>query len=148
MDELEKRAKQAISRLDLNKSYMYFAHQADISNTSEEENFIFKLNNFFPESEIYNPFQKHNQENYQLWKKEKGNGMKYYYDVILPHMDAITYLAFRDKKIGAGVFHESEYLLNKGKPVWEIDRDYNLEKVNSLDYSRYLTPDETRARYR
>lgn len=145
---LEKRAKEALELLDFNKKYMYFAHQADIANTPKEEKFISRLNSFFPEFRIYNPFQKHNQENYQLWKKEKGNGMKYYYEVILPYMEAGVYLTFKDKKIGAGAFHEAEYLINKGKPVWEIDWNLDIEKINSLDYSRALSIEETRARYK
>ncbi|HKL24238.1 MAG TPA: hypothetical protein VJ912_02805 [Candidatus Nanoarchaeia archaeon] len=148
MDELEKRAKEVLDLLDFSKNYMYFAHQADIANTFKEEEFISVLDSSFSEFKIYNPFQKHNQENYQLWKKEKGNGMEYYYEVILPNMEAGVYLAFKDKKIGAGAFHEAEYLIDKGKPVWEIDWNFDLEKINSMDYSRYLTPDETRERYK
>lgn len=148
MIDLEKRAQEAIDLLDPDSKYLYFAHQADIANTFQEDKFISTLNRFFPEFEIYNPFQKHNQENYKLWKDETGNGMNYYYDVILPHMDAGAYLAFKDKKIGAGVFHEAEFFINKEKSLWEIDWNHNIEKVDFLDYSRALSIEETRARYK
>ena len=110
-EKLEKRAKEALNLLNPEKNYLYFAHQVDIFNTEKEEDLVKTLDNVFSEFEIYNPNQEHNQENYKLWKKETGSGMNYYYDVILPHMDAGAYLAFQDGMIGAGVFHEMEFLL-------------------------------------
>lgn len=148
MDDLEKRTTEALSLLDLNSNYLYFAHQVDIFNTQKEEDLVKTLEHAFPDFEIYNPNQKHNQENYKLWKEKTGSGMNYYYDVILLHMDAGAYLAFQDGMIGAGVFHEMDFLLGRDKSIWEIDWNHDIENVDALDYSRKLSIEETRSRYK
>jgi len=147
-NDLEKRTINVLNSLDSDKNYLYFAHQVDLFNTKKEEELVKTLEEVFPEYEIYNPNQEHNQENYKLWKEETGSGMNYYYDVILPHIDAGAYISFQDGMIGAGAFHEMEYLFREDKPIWEIDWNHDIEKINFLDYSRKLSIEETRARYK
>ena len=44
----------------------------------------------FPEYHLENPNQSHHQENYRLWKEELGNGMKYYFDIVLPTTESVS----------------------------------------------------------
>jgi len=145
---LEKRTIEVLNSMGSRKSYLYFAHPVNTFNTQEERDLVKTLENIFPDFEIYNPNKKYNKENYRLWKEETGRGMNYYYEAILPQMDAGAYLAFKDGMIGAGVFNEAEFLLSNNKIVWEIGWNHDLEKINSLDYSRRLSIEETRAKYR
>ena len=71
--------------------------------------------------------------------------MKYYFENVLPNMDAGIFQPFVDGKFGAGVFGEAKFLHKQGKPIYEI----TLEGVVStleLDASRALSVEETRKR--
>lgn len=145
-NDLEKRAKEVIDSLDSNRDYLYFAHSVDTFNTPEEREFLDFLGRRFSDFEIYNPNQGENLKNYKLWKEKKGNGMDYYFEVVLPRMEGGVYLAYQDGMVGAGVFNEMEFLLKRDKPIWEIDRKKNVKNVDSLDYSRKLSIEDTRKR--
>lgn len=114
---LKLKAIEAINMID--KPAIYFAHPINYYNTPKEKFLIKKIAEELPEYKIYNPNQKHNQENYQLWKKETGNGMEYYFNVILPQMDAGIFLPFFDGMWGAGVFGEAGFLKKNGKTYLE-----------------------------
>ncbi len=141
---LEIKTQEAISLIKPNS--IYFAHPINTYNTKEEKSFIETISKRFSQFNIYNPNQIHNEENYKLWKKETGSGMKYYFDVILPHMDAGIFLPFEDGMFGAGVFGEAEFLQHKGKPLWFIDWNKNIYSIKELDKSKRLSVDETRKR--
>ena len=71
--------------------------------------------------------------------------MKYYFEKVLPTMDAGVFQPFADGKLGAGVFGEAKFLHEQGKPVYQI----TLEGVVStleVDASKTLSVEETRAR--
>jgi len=143
---LEERTNHALS-LILPES-IYFAHPIDIYNTYYEKLLAEQLFSLFPKKNIYNPNQKHNQENYKLWKEETGSGMNYYFDVVLPNKNIVggVYLPFEDGMIGAGIFGEMEKLHELDKPIFEIKTPKIIEKINKLDISRKLSVEQTRER--
>jgi hypothetical protein len=130
----------------LGKNKIYFGHPINFYNTPKESELIQKIENFFPEFEIENPNQEIHQKNYTKWKEEKGNGMKYYFEEVLPKMEAGIFLAFEDGMFGKGVFGEAEFLYKKGKEVYEINTEGKITSIDSLDYKRCLSIEDTRKR--
>ena len=82
---------------------------------------------------------------YQKYKLEKGNGMLYFFEEVLPLMDIGVFLAFQDGMFGAGVYREAEFLEDSGKPIFEIDSKGEISDL-ILDASKFLSVEETRAR--
>ena len=62
---------------------IYFGHPINTYNTALENELLQKISEAFPECEIENPNQKHHNEGYERWKKTTGNGMDYYFKVVL-----------------------------------------------------------------
>jgi hypothetical protein len=132
----------------MEKKTMYFGHPVNFYNTPKESELLRIIKEFFPDFEIENPNQPHHSENYQKWKIEKGKGMLYYFEKVLPRMDAGTFLSFEDGMFGAGVFGEAEWLYKKEKPIYEITVGGIITPLSSLDYSRCLSIEETIERIR
>lgn len=127
------------------KPLMYFGHPINFYNTTKEAELIRAIETRFPEYSVENPNQPFHQEMYKKWKAEKGSGMKYYFEELLPRMAAGTFLAFEDKMFGAGVFGEAESIHNQRKPIWEISLDSIITPM-VIDTSRMLSIEETRKR--
>lgn len=125
---------------------IYFGHPVNFYNTDKERELAGIIKKEFPEYNLENPNQFHHQENYKIWKDELGSGMKYYFDIILPKMEAGIFLPFEDGMWGLGVFGEAEAIFSKGYPIWKIDLNGNVDRVKSLDYSKKLSIEETRKR--
>jgi hypothetical protein len=125
---------------------IYFGHPVNFYNTDKEKELVEIIQKNFSEYSLENPNQAHHQENYKLWKEELGNGMKYYFDIVLPKMNAGIFLPFEDGMFGAGVFGEAEAIYSKGYPIWQIDLEGSVRNVMKLDYSKKLSIDETRKR--
>ena len=125
---------------------IYFAHPINFYNTPHERDLIKKITEFFPEYHVENPNQTHHQENYLLWRQETGSGMNYYFDVVLPHIEAGIFLPFQDGMIGAGIFGEMESLYNSGKKIWQINHDKQISRVFNLDLTKKLSIEDTRKR--
>ncbi len=125
---------------------IYFGHPVNFYNTDKERELAEIIKKEFPEYYLENPNQLHHQENYKIWKEELGNGMKYYFDIVLPKMNAGIFLPFEDGMWGLGVFGEAEAIFSKGYPIWEIDVEGNVKNVMKLDYPKKLSLDETRKR--
>ena len=143
-DYLRKRAEQAVSLIQPNS--IYFGHPINIYNTPKETELVKKIESGFPKSNIYNPNQKHNIENYQIWMEETGRGMDYFFDVILPEMSAGVFLTFEDGMWGAGIFGEAEFLRKKGRAIWEIDINGHIKLIGKLDSDKKLSVEKTRRR--
>ncbi len=127
------------------KPKLYFGHTVDIYNTPKEQELIAAIERALPEYEVENPNHPLHEEGYQQYKKEKSSGMKYYFEKVLPNMNAGVFQPFADGMFGAGVFGEAKFLHEQGKPIYEI----TLEGVVStlkLDASRALNVEETRKR--
>ncbi|MBR9683662.1 hypothetical protein GOV03_03930 [Candidatus Woesearchaeota archaeon] len=124
---------------------IYFGHPVNTYNTEQETDLSAIIQQHFPEYEVENPNQPHHQEGYQRWKAEKGNGMQYYFQEVLPEMAAGIFLAFEDGMLGAGVYGEAESLHQDGKPIYEISLEGKISELD-LDPQRFLTIEETRAR--
>lgn len=124
---------------------IYFGHPINFYNTPKESQLIQIIRMQFPNSLIENPNQPHHSENYQKWKKERGNGMLYYYEKVLPFCDKGVFLSFEDGMFGYGVFGEAEFMNNAGKTIYEISLDGKI-KIMAIDFSRLLSIEETRKR--
>ncbi|MEK6857209.1 MAG: hypothetical protein AABX39_01330, partial [Nanoarchaeota archaeon] len=101
---------------------------------------------YFPNGYVENPNQPKHDEGYKKWKLEKGSGMKYFFEEVLPQMSMGVFLPFKDGLFGAGVYGEAEHL-NKvlGKPVFEISLEGKISAL-TLNNSRMLSVEETRKR--
>jgi len=124
---------------------LYFGHTVDIYNTPKEQELIAVIEGKFPRYEVENPNHPVHEEGYQTYKKEKGSGMKYYFEKVLPTMDAGIFQPFADGKFGAGVFGEAKFLHERGKPIYEITLDGIVTDLQ-LDESKVLSVEETRER--
>jgi len=148
MQEYSERIKERIKQAEglIKSPAIYFGHPVNFYNVPKEKELCEIIKFTFPGHNLENPNQLHHQENYKIWKEELGNGMKYYFDIILPKMNAGIFLPFEDGMLGAGVFGEAEFIYGKGYPIWKIDLNGNVERVKRLDYSKKLSVEETRKR--
>ena len=138
--------KSLIKYLIMNKKpLIYFGHPVNFYNTDKEEELVAIIEEEMPGYDIENPNQPKHQEGYQSFKREKGNGMKYYFEEVLPDMDAGIFLSFEDKMFGAGVYGEAENIFHQGKPIFEITTKGSINPM-TLDRSRFLSIEDTRKR--
>jgi len=124
---------------------MYFGHPTNTYNTQFEHHLIDCIQKEFPELEIENPNQPCHQEGYQRFKKEKGNGMQYLFQEVLPNMRAGTFLPFEDGMWGAGVYKEAKFIREEGKRIYEISWSGIITDM-TLDKSKVLSVEETKER--
>jgi len=128
---------------------VYFAHPMNTYDTELEGELLLELDVAFPGVEIENPNQKKHQQGYKEWSESSGNGMRYFFEVVLPECTACVFLTFRDGKWPAGVAKEVDWFLQRELPVFRIDLDGKLTRAEAMPhYKSILTPDETRARIR
>lgn len=125
---------------------IYFAHPINFYNTDLEKKLVEKISKCFFQYNLENPNQKHHQDNYKFWKEKTGNGMKYYFEVVLPKMKAGIGLLFEDGMCGAGVFGELEFIFNKVNPIWEINSEGEIKRITNLNNLKVLSIEETRKR--
>ncbi len=142
--EILKRSFEAIQ--DIGYNSIYFGHPVNTYNTELESDLINKIEEAMPLRKVYNPNMPYNQENYPFWKKNTGNGMRYFFDVILPNMESGIFLPFEDGFWGKGVAGEMEYLKNHGKPIYSITSQGLIHQIEEIDYSKVLTVPQTRER--
>lgn len=100
---------------------LYFGHPVNTYGTELEERIIAEILRLFPESTVENPNQPKHQKGYDRYKRGYGNGMGYYFQEVLPECDGGIVLPFGDGALGAGVFGEARFLMDRGKPVWIIE---------------------------
>lgn len=134
------------------KKKIYFGHPVNFYEGSEfnthgnkESELIKIISRRFPEYKIENPNQPPHQRNYVKWKEEKGNGMKYYFEKVLPKMNAGIFLCFEDGMFGKGVFGEAENLWKRKKDIWEINPEGRIRRMFPKP-SLCLSYEETRKR--
>ncbi|MEX0877370.1 MAG: hypothetical protein WDZ40_00725 [Candidatus Spechtbacterales bacterium] len=132
---------------------LYFAHPVNTYDTKLEEILLNAIAQDFAGWEIENPNQQKHQDGYMRFKEEKGNGMLYFVDVVLPACDGGIFLPFRDSKWSAGVAKEAMYFLYKRLPAWQISLKGNLVVTmdllpRDLAKDKVLSVEETRARLR
>lgn len=125
---------------------IYFGHPINVYDTKLENRLLRRISEVFPSWFIENPNEEYHQEGYKLWKKLHGNGMLYYYREVLPTCSAGVFLPFRDGKWGTGVFGEAEFLFNRGLPIFQIDTQCIVTKIDSIDTLQVLSIEETRER--
>lgn len=123
------------------KPKLYFAHPINTYNTKLERFLLAKIAERFPEYEIVNPNAPEHYAGY------KARGMDYFTQDVLRGCKVCVFLAFRDGKIGRGVFTEVMTIVWCHLRALEIEPD-GVIKDWTPDYSRRLTVEETRARIR
>ena len=125
---------------------MYFGRPICFYNTPHDSFLMRRICIEFPEYDIEDSAKEHHQRGYAVFRETTGRGMNYFLMKVIPLMDAGTFRAFDDGMFGTGVFDEAESLMNRKKPVYEIDRSGMLQTVTKLDPARKLTPEMTRKR--
>jgi hypothetical protein len=121
---------------------IYFGHPLSEYGTRREKELSKIIEDQFPKYVVENPNQEKHQQGYINFKLRKGNGMRYFYEKVLPFMDAGIFLLFQDGKLGAGVYAEAEFLNKLGKPIYQIDHDGEISDL-VLDPSSRLTIAQT-----
>lgn len=129
----------------LMKSKIYFGHTIDIYNTPKEQELVAAIQRALPQYEIENPNQAQHQEGYERYREQTGRGMNYFFQEVLPAMEAGVFQPFADGKFGAGVFGEAKFLQERRKPLWEITLEGKISSL-VLDEARALSVEETRKR--
>lgn len=127
---------------------LYFGHPINTYNTELEDKLLQKISEIFPDWDIENPNQKHHQEGYKRRKEAHENGMDYFYKEVLPQCDGGVFLPFRDGSWGAGIFGEAEFLLEIGRPIWQIATDGVVTQITDLASVSLLSVEETISRVR
>jgi len=127
------------------KPLIYFGHPINFYNTPDEERLLRLISRNFPQYAIENPNQLHHQEGYKKYKAQFGNGMRYYFEEVLPRMKAGIFLCFEDGMFGKGVFGEAEFISSRGNPIWEVNLEEQIREM-ILDPKRCLTVEQTRKR--
>lgn len=151
------------------KQKLYLGRPINLFNTREDGDLLKAVAEFFSDCQIEDPSQKKHGEGYAKYKSLKGqeyngrivnSGMDYYFQEVLPDVDAGIFVLFRDGMFGKGVFGEAEFLEQSGKSIYEVDFDWkkyisssvgrplNLVRFISLnlDSSRCLSVEETMKR--
>jgi len=132
---------------------LYFAHPINTYNSDLEEYLVEIVQEYFAAWEIENPNQQKHQDGYKKFREEKGNGMRYFTEEVLPECRGIIALPFRDGKWGAGVAKEVLYFLENKLSAWQISLKGQLVVVvdllpEDLGEDMILSVEETRARLR
>ena len=129
---------------------LYFAHPINVYNTELEKQLLAAIQAAFPNFKIENPNQPHYAEGYKRWKEQNGNGMAYYMTEVLPNCNICVFLAFRDGKIGAGVYAEAQTLGLWGCKVFEISINGDITEIDNVEsiamLERVLNVADTKAR--
>lgn len=76
------------------KPPMYLEHPVNFYNTKKEKELITAIQKKFPDYDVENPNQTIHKDNYLKWKERTGNGMNYYFKIVLPKMTAGTFFMF------------------------------------------------------
>ena len=127
---------------------LYFMHPVNTYGTELELELLGTIRRYFNGWTVENPNQKKHQEGYENFKRETGNGMKYFTEMVLPECGMGVYLAFRDGTIPAGVAKEAEYFLDRGRPLWEIIPSFDPVPRREIPADKVLSVQDTRARIR
>lgn len=125
---------------------LYFAYPINVFNTPLEQRLLSEISNSFPDWKIENPNQSHHQKNYQIWRKEKGNGILYFLEEVLPKLDTGIALPFSDGMFGAGIVGEINFFLERDKLAWEINHKGIITLLPLIPESKILTIEQTRQR--
>ncbi len=106
-----------------------------------EEELLAVIADEFPDYRIENPTD--HVENYYDWRDNRDGvtGMDYYFEEVLPGVDAGVFLPFEDDRYGAGTAAEIGFLLYQETDVYEISHEGEIEPL--LDV---LTVEETMER--
>ena len=125
---------------------LWFAYPMIYWNKPEEKRLIEIIKEKIPEYHLETANTPEHDLNYNLWKRN-GNGQDYYFQIVLPKMDAGIFLAFPDKMFGAGAFSEAEFLDKNGKSILEINLEGIIVQME-INPIRRLSIEETRRRYK
>jgi len=117
---------------------IYFGHPITIYNTTKESELIERIQKMFGWFEVENPNQKHHQEGYKRYKDKGERGMNYFFQKVLPNMEAGIFLPFEDGMFGSEVYEEAEFIYKNGKQIHEISQWGKITTPMILDLTRKL----------
>jgi len=129
------------------KPKLYFGHPINVYDTKLGAWLKEKIAKAFLGWEIEDPSQPQHGEGYQRWKEKTGNGMEYFFQVVLPHCTAGVFLPFRDGRWGAGTYGEAQKLHAQECQIFQITPDGYITQVD-INSIQPLTIEETRVRIR
>ena len=127
---------------------LYFGHPVNVFNTPLEADLVQRISRAFPLHLIENPNQPLHEEGYQRLKSACGNGMKYYYEHVLPTCVGGVFLPFRDGAWSMGTYSEATWFLSHHLSVWRVSWDGVIMPLCDLKDQRVLSIEETRSRVR
>lgn len=122
----------------MKKQKLYFAHPVNVYDEPIEQQMISLVQAWFPDYEIENPNQPCHQKGYTEWKEKYGNGMRYFYEIVLPSCKAgCVAMPFLDGLLGAGV---------AGEVIWYLARNMRTYLIEppKLTTIREFNDDEKR----
>ncbi len=120
----------------------YFAQPINAFGTDLKRSLLMEIRARFPEDLIEDPDTPEHQAGYARF------GMGYYLEKVVPGCARVVFLAFRDGRIGAGVYAEAEKVIAGGGTVFEIFPNGAIVERAALDPTRKLSVVETRPRLR
>ncbi len=127
---------------------LYFAHPVNLFGSELEKFLLHKIREQFAGWEIEDPSEPQHAAGYKKWKEGlSGNPMDYYTLELLPCCGAGIFLPFRDGAWGAGVYLEAECFVKRGKPIWKITPEGEIEELEFANMQP-LSVEATRARIR
>lgn len=124
----------------------YFAHPKDTYLPRLERFFIGTIQTCF-RCQVENPNQPHHCEGYQQACSRCGNGMTYFFDVLM-ECDGLVALPFQDGMFSAGVGWEMKVMFALRKPVYSISYKLNIFRLGNYPENLVLSVDETIKRLR
>jgi len=126
---------------------LYFGHPINTYNTPLEKSLLGTIQDHFGKVfETFNPNQEKCAKKYAEYSKIPGKrGMDYYFEEVLPNMDAGIFLPYSDGKFGKGVYSEAQTINKANKRIWQITHRGIITPLN-LTEENCLSVEETRAR--
>lgn len=120
---------------------VYFAHPKNTYGAKTENLFIGTIQTCF-KCQVENPNQPHHHEGYEKARQHCGNGMVYFFDVLL-ECDALVALPFPDGMFGSGVGWEMKVMFALKRPVYSISYGLNIYRFGIYPETLVLNVEET-----
>ena len=135
---------------------VYFAHPINMYNIELERRALGEIAGAFPHYQIINPNDEAHENGYKLYKRVAGNGMKYYFDNVIPFVKYLVATPLADGMYTSGVAGEVEHFLDlpsKEPELFKDERrlfrwtkDGGLEEMLNFPEDKVLSIEETRER--
>lgn len=146
----------------MDKNKIYFAHPVNIYDQPLEAAMVQLIAHCLTDGDldaIENPNQPHHQKGYDAGaararqSSTQHQGMKYFFDEVLPGCSGCVAMPFLDGRMGLGVAGEAKRFLQAVKPVWMVEPTHMPTPADLIDFIEHpldstlfrirpLTPEE------